>query len=556
MKRIKFAILLTLALSLLVFIGCSSQNQTKKKSDSVNTLKQHRDNHFAKIIEGYTSRLYPTDVIKIRFVKDMIKKEQVGKEAASNIFSIKPSVKGYLSWETSKTLTFKPDKYFKPNKYYDFTINLSKLDNPDYAKSEKFKAGIFVAANSINNIDGEFIQDDSTHIHYEGKIVFDHSIKKADLESEFKFLRKDSPLKLHWGGIDTGKSFEFKSVSFYHNDKLTEFKIKLKKDNFFLTNDLKSTFVLSILNEMKVQKVSLENDLQNPSVKVLFSSEIDPQQDINGLVFTNPPLELKLKKFGKTILVSGDFKLGTEYNLFVSGKIKNEFDKNLGKDYSRAIKFSDMEPQIMFSSNGIFLPSGNNKKVTFKTLNLQKVTLSIKKIFASNITQFLQDSDFQADRKNNNNYYNFRRVGVELKSHTFTIGKTKNKWLQSEFDLSQLLADGEKGLYILTIYYDNKWTLAKRQRQGYHSYRNQQVTKMIILSDMGITCFRSHKKDIVYAIDVNTTKLISGVKIKAISYQNQVLEIQTTDSKGKAVFSSQKWFYLQGEYKNQRTYLT
>jgi len=224
------------------------------------------------------------------------------------------------------------------------------------------------------------------------------------------------------------------------------------------------------------------------------------------------------------------------------------------------LEFQYLKPKMEFLSDGIFLTSTNNKKVRFKAINLKNVTLTLNKVFDSNIGAFLHDQQLENKKRNNYyySYYNLNRTGIQVYSQKVELKgeKYKNNWYQYEVDLTKAFeaqGENENGLFMLKLSFEKEDMIypgitdndPNRYRYDYKDPRSYRyirqfgnVSKKIILSDIGLTYKKlKNEKDenihLIYATDLLTTKPLSNVTINLRTFQNQILLTGKTDSNGK-----------------------
>ena len=101
----------------------------------------------------------------------------------------------------------------------------------------------------------------------------------------------------------------------------------------------------------------------------------------------------------------------------------------------------------VFARDGMFLPSSRDKRLRFATLNLARVVLEVKKVYASNLGQFLQTERLHSGKQRRDNFrdYNVRpRRRAGRPRHPRDL-RPRNAWLEHELDLGALIAEGETG---------------------------------------------------------------------------------------------------------------
>ena len=133
----------------------------------------------------------------------------------------------------------------------------------------------------------------------------------------------------------------------------------------------------------------------NPSIDITMSEEIK-EENLEGYIKVNPKVKYKALKMREHIIITGDFDINSDYEIELLKGLKGEKSK-LAENKKETIKFKEVEPKIVFSNEGIILPKLNENRIAFKSVNVKKVNLKIKKIFLNNTTQFLQDFKFQGD---------------------------------------------------------------------------------------------------------------------------------------------------------------
>nr|HPR18832.1 MG2 domain-containing protein [Candidatus Cloacimonadota bacterium] len=203
------------------------------------------------------------------------------------------------------------------------------------------------------------------------------------------------------------------------------------------------------------------------------------------------------------------------------------------------------------------------------SMNVKAVTLSIKHIYENNLNYFLQDYDLRSSiSESGRYYYNFQRVGDEVINTKLQLGEVRNQWLLQELDLSKLIPEGEKGLYLIELSFERKdivYRGAPAGRNDYYTnplsqgyyYSNARIAKPVILTDIGLTLKKAADRYTVYTTDVMKAKPLSGCRVELKTYQNQLLGTQTTDGDGKAEFlvPDAEAYFVEASYNGQRAIL-
>mgnify|MGYP000611787233 CR=1 FL=1 len=125
---------------------------------------------------------------------------------------------------------------------------------------------------------------------------------------------------------------------------------------------------------------------------VLFSEELDKKQDFKKLVEVEGlDGDITIMPFINKLIIKGDFKKDNPYNVKVSKDIKGVSGTSLTDDFIKYnLYVGKKEPSLSFADSGNVLPSINNKKINFNSVNVSKVKLEVIKVYTNNITQYLK----------------------------------------------------------------------------------------------------------------------------------------------------------------------
>ena len=80
-----------------------------------------------------------------------------------------------------------------------------------------------------------------------------------------------------------------------------------------------------------------------------------------------------------------------------------------------------IDPQVSFDQAGSILPFNGKRSISFRTVNVDSLTLSVQRIYANNLGQFLQVNTLES---NNNNYWRYnqlQRVAEEVHSQVVAV---------------------------------------------------------------------------------------------------------------------------------------
>lgn len=566
---------LYLVLALLTLSSCEKK---KKTGDSELTYPLET----AKLVSHVTSGVIaPDDPIRVRFVSDVIRKDLVGQSLSENVFVFDPPIDGIARWTDRQTLEYKPNQQLDLRTDFDGELLLSRLLPEHKDQLEPLKFSFSVSGREIASLEADFElvnRDDPKNVIFEGRMSLTVSASLAAAKKALRLQKGNTSYPLDVTEEDNGTAFRFKSKPIRRTSRIQNFQLNIAQADLEISQDLQQKYVLGPETVMLATDVSRSDGSGKSHVVVTFSDELDRKQDLSGLISTEPEVgNLRLTASGKEVTLTGDFQMGSSYQVKVSKGIRSRWGSVSAEGTQVEVQFSDIKPQIKFSSSGAFLPTSNDRQLYFQSVNATKVRLIVKRVFENNLGQFLQTEMVSsgADRNDDFNHSYVNRVGVEVYNKELELGPERNVWKQHVLDLRQLIGEQDRGLYLFAISFQNQDMLygdpeEMREAQSryyygddYYSnpysrgylYQNGRIFKPMIISDLGLTFKKGHKRSLVYVTDLKTTEPLSGVKVTLKSYQNQELSSRATNGQGMAEFPeiSDQIFMIEADYKGQRS---
>ncbi|MCK5684650.1 hypothetical protein KAJ27_11030, partial [bacterium] len=549
---------------IIIFSGCGTMDSAFKENLSqVDYLKAK-----AKLVKYVTSgRINPVSTIQVIFHKDQVPESNVGKVINRNVFQFSPSINGKTTWETRKKLVLTPTIALPAHQSFKGYLDMMLLFGTNKKKIKRIKLKFSTGGQKILSFDHEFVPDSNSQplrVRLKGNFHFLNQEKIESLQKIIKLYEGSQQLKIKFYKKDS-KNFYFTTNPFTRSHKQRVFDLYVPSTALHIKKAIRKKIYLYSISSLRIASITPLVQKKANRIKIAFSSKLDLSKNYNGFIQvrhkrkngTYKTVKFKMKTQKEALILTGNFLPGHEYKVSILNGITAKNATKLKKAYTRSVHFLDIKSKIVFQHDGIFLPSSNRRKIYFSTINLSKVRLEVKQVFDQNLGFFLQESRLSSKKGRTDLYnYELNRVGITIHKEILKIGKIKNKWLKSELDLSKIFNKHKSGLFVIILKFRKKDALVDKKLLDWsHMSRHKRILKPVILSDLGLIAKRGNSETTVFVTNLIDTKPVSGVIVKAYSYQNQLLDSKITDQSGICDLKTTKAYYIEASYNKHKAIL-
>nr|HQV34302.1 hypothetical protein [Calditrichia bacterium] len=401
MKSLRFSRITLFPLLLLVASFFFAQSCDKKEGDTGQISYPLETARLVKLVTNGV--IAPDDPIRVRFATPVITREQVGSQLKASVFNFEPTIDGIATWEDRDLLVFQPNQSLPLRSQYQGRLDLKALFplHKDRESLSDLPFRFNVAGREITHLstDFELVKPaDPRQIYAVGDVAFSQPLTLAELQDNSALTRNGKSLNLQWTEKKPGTAYSFRSDALERGERTADFVLTLDGGKLGLPEDLKRPFVLPALQDLAFLNAEAHGETGNATVEIKFSDELDRQMDLNGLVRVEPPVNFTLSKSGNSLILSGDFHSGEKYDLILNKGLRSRFGTTLTQNITHTIHFETLKPRLEFVSDGSILPTANQRRIRFRTLNVRAVFLQVKRVFENNLGQFLQTEQLKGDR--------------------------------------------------------------------------------------------------------------------------------------------------------------
>ncbi len=551
-------------------ISCSGDSALQDKPRTaqadpswVSSISQHSS--------GAISRHQP---VRVLFFNDVIPEASINGDATANI-TITPAVKFRAVFANRREIVIRPETQFAPGTQYKVEVKAKGLEGlPADSKPFEF---------TVNTLEVNFeVSAGGLDVEYnkEELMTLRGGINTADSESREKLEKiliatlDGKPLPITWVGGDRSYAFEIRNIQ----RKKEEQELTLRWDGapLGLTQKGETSTRVPALDEFAVTQADAVQVNDQRQIQVHFSSALDTRQDIKGLVRLSQG-EFTTSISNNQLTVYANEGAVGKVTLTLEESLRSRAGVTLTGQRTFELEFQNTKPQVRFVGKGVILPDATTLSVPFEAVSARAVRVTALQVYENNIPQFLQVNQLSGTQE-------LGRVGRVLWRKTIPLTSTvKGKWTRYNLDVTELMRKNPGGLFQLTLslspkdaqyecpggaesessiddaepqnqedgdtYQPSAWDYAEEYEEygsanwneredpckgSYYRFApNIRDARNLLASNIGLIAKRGPKgKLLVVATALDSAKPLSGVKIDAMSYQNQLLASGRTDAAG------------------------
>lgn len=446
--------------------------------------RQEDDNAYSSYIKAYTGGL----ISENSNIKIIFSAPAVIPENSDKLFHFSPSIKGKTVWVNSREVEFIPEN-MAAGKRYKATFDLGKVMHvsKDMARfgfefntkqRELAVVGhdvvigrvdpehvtLYLKVKTSTQTDAQAIQDmvrftdEQSTIKYCDTKTHDSLTKNGDLSTKttsIEVLTDDEPdtytviidrIERQSSAREVAVTFDGKKYKFEDSD---EYKIEIPS---------KEEFSLLYAKRDGAGKISLG-----------FSDPIDSDLSPVGLVTLSGVGRYNFEVKDNIITIYYDTNYSENMNIHISHNIRNYKGDRLDSDIEQELKQQSLKPEVSIINSGVIMPDSDNMILSFSSVNLSAVDISVVRIYEQNILSFLQTNNMDGDNE-------LRRVGrLVYKKHLQLdsdpdIDLTKKQVFN--LDMSGLFQQDKGSIYRVKISFNKDYSLYGKTLSSQISHPN------------------------------------------------------------------------------------
>lgn len=566
------AIVISLIITLL---GCNH----KEKTD------------FSQYITGYTSGIITSNTpIQIYTAFPIDKDFQPGSALPDNILNFSPTMKGKLILKDSHSIEFIPTEPFTNGKTYKATLQLDKLCKVEKAhQAFTFQFNIIPLSCLFEAGQLTISPDNDKALEYQGTLHCSDYIEPTKVEQMLNATFANQNIIPIWNHM--GNRHHFRITNLEKGNTSKTLLLSFSKE---VNNDKEQKITIPGLHEFTILNIEVSNT-QPAVINIYMSENIDPQQDLNGLVTLRGITLNNFKIDGNAIrayLPTSISKTEVELNIFPG--IRSAHGNSLKNEYSTSVSLRTTKPAVELIGKGVIVPEKNKVLIPFSAVGLKAIDVEIIQVLNQNMNFFLQENDYTSS-------FDLIRTARPVFMQTIDLQKKHpniqlDKWNDFTIDLSQLVKLEKGNVYRIVLKFKKSYTIldcaneepdsdygttdwenksgyayyseysyptgynwAERDNPNSVSYYNfdRFAARNIINTSLGIMAkLGADNRYHICITDLISAQPISDCQLSLYNYQNQKIDSALTNQEGFATLQPHgKAFVVLAQKGNDRAWL-
>ena len=282
----------------------------------------------------------------------------------------------------------------------------------------------------------------------------------------------------------------------------------------------------------RILDYKVDNKSALPRVCFNFSEPLARRTDFSPYVAVSGSSDTAISNEDQQICVEG-LKHGERYAIVVRQGLPSAVGKSLLKSADYEIYVRDRSPQAHFAGRAYVLPRQGQKGAPLVTVNTAKVSIDVYRVGDRNLLATVNRDDFLKPIDSSRAEEIASQDGAKVWSGTMEVASQLNQDVVTDFPVVDAVGKLEPGIYIVAA---RPWKGAASPTNPDADDSVQLAAQWMVVSDLGLTAISGD--DGVHALvqSLGSAGPLSGVELRLIARNNEVLASKTTGVDGRVDF--------------------
>ncbi|MFI5013240.1 MAG: alpha-2-macroglobulin [Hyphomicrobiales bacterium] len=292
--------------------------------------------------------------------------------------------------------------------------------------------------------------------------------------------------------------------------------------------DIRSTYEdLRKEHGFRIVDYKVDSDSVSPRICFQFSDPLQTGKlDFAPYVAVSGNANAAVTAEDAQLCVEG-VKHGERYAIVVRQGLPSSVGETLLKSADYEIYVRDRSPEVRFSGKNYILPRIGQEGIPIISVNAAKIDIVINRIGDRSLLSTVRSDDFL----NQISAYRAGQIsdqdGVKVWSGSLDVKPIPNADVTTAFPVLDAVGKLEAGVYVMSAWPDG----------AADDDDSSRATQWFVVSDFGLTAFSGTDGVHVLLKSLASAAPLSGVELRLIAKNNEVLDTKTTDANGYAHFN-------------------
>ncbi|MDB5594101.1 MAG: alpha-2-macroglobulin [Hyphomicrobiales bacterium] len=285
----------------------------------------------------------------------------------------------------------------------------------------------------------------------------------------------------------------------------------------------------------RIVAYKIDNDAASPRACFQFSEPLARGKvDFAPFVAISGSANGAISTEDQQLCVEG-LKHGDRYSVVLRQGLPSSVGESLLKSADYEIYVKDRSARVRFTGKNYVLPRVGQEGIPVVSVNTDRVGIDVMRIGDRNLLPTLRSSEFLSQLAGEGARKIIDDAGVKVWSGTLDVRSELNRDVVTAFPVTEAIGRLEPGVYVMTARAGGT-PISQSSSQEQSDLYEAQATQWFVVSEIGLTTFSGDDGVHAFARSLATADPISGVELRLIARNNEILATQTTGADGHVRF--------------------
>ncbi len=415
----------------------------------------------------------------IEFSRPLIADSLVSSAPEQAPVKFTPALAGKFVWIEANKLRFYPEVLLKPATEYTAAISPRIAATAGYTLSGQTEFRFHTERFAVNSahLTYEYQPESPEHVRLAATIEFNYEVDPEQTAGHLRLKLPDGndvPFRIETASPSRIIQLESDQVPRGQKEKQIELTIQQGLNcvagNLPLERDYTKPLIVPGQEPLRLVRMTPRTTSADRAY-IQFEFNLPIQvESAKEHIEVSPQIEFNARTSHHYVELHGEFKPGNAYQVYLRQGLLAIDGTPLEQDISNRVSFirETIPPQVGFVGEGYYLTRQGHLNVGLSTINVNKVSLEIDKIYANNLVYLLNTHPLESRYR----WINLESIGQRVHESELIVQTVQNEEVVTPLPLREYMANGRKGIYRLTARLsDRRW---------------QQSSKWVVATDMGM----------------------------------------------------------------------